>query len=52
MLTILSPAKKLSHECFARTQNYTTPTFLNESQVLVDILKREEADRSSKFNGN
>ena len=42
MLTILSPAKKLSHECFARTQNYTTPTFLNESQVLVDILKRKK----------
>ena len=42
MLTILSPAKKLSHECFARTQNYTTPTFLNESQVLVDILRRKK----------
>ena len=42
MLTILSPAKKLSHECFARTQNYTTPTFLNESQALVDILRRKE----------
>ena len=42
MLTILSPAKKLSHECFARTQNYTTPTFLNESQALVDILRRKK----------
>ena len=42
MLTILSPAKKLSHECFARTQNYTTPAFLNESQVLVDILRRKK----------
>ena len=42
MLTILSPAKKLSHECFAMTQNYTTPTFLNESQVLVDILRKKK----------
>ena len=42
MLTILSPAKKLSHECFARTQNHTTPKFLNESQVLVDILRRKK----------
>ncbi len=42
MLTILSPAKKLSNECFARTQNYTTPTFLNESQELVNVLKRKK----------
>ena len=42
MLTILSPAKKLSHECFARTQNHTIPKFLNESQVLVDILRRKK----------
>ena len=42
MLTILSPAKKLSNECFARTQNYTTPTFLNESQALVDILRSKK----------
>ena len=42
MLTILSPAKKLSHECFARTQNHTIPKFLNESQALVDILRRKK----------
>ena len=42
MLTILSPAKKLSNECFARTQNYTTPTFLNESQALVEILRSKK----------
>ena len=42
MLTILSPAKKLSNECFAKTQNYTTPTFLNESQALVDILRSKK----------
>ena len=42
MLTILSPAKKLSNECFASTQNYTTPAFLNESQALVDILRTKK----------
>ena len=42
MLTILSPAKKLSNECFAKTQNYTSPTFLNESQTLVDILRSKK----------
>ncbi len=39
MITVLSPAKKLSTECGAYGKNYTHPSFLNASQTLVNQLK-------------
>lgn len=39
MITVLSPAKKLSKECFAHSSGGQRPTFLNESEELVSILK-------------
>ena len=39
MITLLSPAKKLSGECCAIDYTYSQCSFLNQSQQLVDILK-------------
>ncbi len=40
MLTVLSPAKKLSEECFVKTDLYQFPQFLKESKGLVKDLKK------------
>jgi len=40
MLTVLSPAKKLSKECFVKTDLYQSPQFLKESKSLVKELKK------------
>lgn len=39
MLTVLSPAKKLSKDCIGRTENYDLPRFLDRSEELVSHLK-------------
>ncbi len=39
MLTVLSPAKKLSKECHVHTDKYELPRFLKQSEELVKILK-------------
>ena len=39
MLTVLSPAKKLSNECCSDTENPQSPQFLNQSEELVTQLK-------------
>ena len=39
MITVLSPAKKLSSECSSNSSAYTTPVFLKQSEVLVKTLK-------------
>tara|TARA_B110000438_G_scaffold101177_1_gene100112 strand:- start:7450 stop:8223 length:774 start_codon:yes stop_codon:yes gene_type:complete len=39
MITVLSPAKKLSKECFAHSSRSQRPAFLNESEELISILK-------------
>ena len=39
MITVLSPAKKLSKECNAQNTTSTLPEFLNDSKHLVSILK-------------
>ena len=39
MLTVLSPAKKLSKECFVKTDQYQSPQFIKESKGLVKELK-------------
>ena len=42
MITVLSPAKKLSKECDAHNAASTLPDFLDESKQLVSILKNSE----------
>ena len=39
MITVLSPAKKLSKECFSHSTVNQPPSFLNESEELISILK-------------
>ena len=40
MITVLSPAKKLSNECCSDTENPQSPQFLNQSEELVTQLKQ------------
>ena len=40
MLTVLSPAKKLSKDCFVKSDRYQKPQFLEESKDLVSKLKK------------
>ena len=42
MITVLSPAKKLSKECIKKTENYNMPRFLDQSSELVSQLKGME----------
>ena len=39
MITILSPAKKLSPECSVNGSAYTHPIFLDQSENLIEILR-------------
>ncbi len=39
MLTVLSPAKKLSKECIGKTKKFKQPQFLDQSSELVSQLK-------------
>ena len=48
MITVLSPAKKLSKECIKKTENHNLPRFLDQSSELVSQLKdMEPADLMS-----
>ena len=48
MITVLSPAKKLSKECMKKTENHGLPRFLDQSSELVSQLKdMEPADLMS-----
>ena len=40
MITVLSPAKKLSKECFSLTETEQKPQFLDRSENLVNSLKK------------
>ena len=40
MLTVLSPAKKLSKDCFVKTDQFQKPQFLDESKSLVGKMKK------------
>jgi len=40
MITILSPAKKLTKDCSAHTASETQPEYLNQSKSLISILKQ------------
>ena len=39
MITVLSPAKKLSTDCFSEGNRFSKPVFLEQSSNLVSILK-------------
>ena len=43
MITLLSPAKKLSKDCSAISDFYTLPNFLDDSLNLITILKKMSA---------
>ena len=40
MITVLSPAKKLSKDCFVKTDQFQKPQFLDESKSLVSEMKK------------
>lgn len=43
MLIVISPAKKLDYETPPTTERYTLPGFLDQSQILIDTLRRYSA---------
>lgn len=43
MISILSPAKTLDYKTPPHTLNFTEPAFLQESQKLIDILKKKSS---------
>ncbi len=49
MLILLSPAKTLDFDTAARTKSVTQPVFPDESQALVDVLKKYKAGRLGKL---
>lgn len=49
MIILLSPAKTLDFESAPRTQQVTTPAFLEESGKLVDTLKKYKPKRLGKL---
>ena len=51
MLTVLSPAKKLSKDCFVKSDRYQKPQFLEESKDLVSNLKKHTT-RTDVINDN
>lgn len=51
MITVLSPAKKLSTDCFAKGNAYTKPVFLEDSNKLVSILKEYKPDQLQTLMG-
>jgi len=51
MITVLSPAKKLSTECSPKGSAHTKPIFLKDSNSLVDILKKYKPDQLQTLMG-
>ena len=51
MITVLSPAKKLSTDCSAKGSAYTKPVFLEDSDRLVSILKDYKPDQLQTLMG-
>jgi len=49
MIILLSPAKTLDFETAPRTWQVTTPAFLEESEKLVDSLKKYKPERLGKL---
>ncbi|MCW8956906.1 MAG: peroxide stress protein YaaA [Gammaproteobacteria bacterium] len=40
MLVVISPAKTLDYKTPAKTQSFTTPDYLDQSQILIDRLRQ------------
>jgi cytoplasmic iron level regulating protein YaaA (DUF328/UPF0246 family) len=51
MITVLSPAKKLTTDCFAKGNAHTKPIFLDDSNSLVGILKNYKPDQLQTLMG-
>ena len=51
MITVISPAKKLSDECFAHKADHSKPVYLNRSAELVDQLKGYEPSNLESLMG-
>ena len=51
MITVLSPAKKLSSECSSKGNAHTKPVFLDQSDSLVEILKKMKPDQLQNLMG-
>jgi len=51
MITVLSPAKKLSKKCSANTSTFTEPKFLAQSQELITILKKKSPEELQELMG-
>jgi len=49
MLIVISPAKTLDYETPARTRKFTQPDFLDRSQALIDILRKQSAPKLEKL---
>ncbi|NOX09910.1 MAG: peroxide stress protein YaaA [Gammaproteobacteria bacterium] len=49
MLIIVSPAKKLNFDDAAPVDHYTHPAYLNKSQQLINVLKKQPASNISKL---
>jgi len=51
MITVLSPAKKLTTDCFAKGNAHTKPIFLDDSNSLVGILKNYKPEQLQTLMG-
>lgn len=51
MIIVLSPAKTLDYEPQSLTKKSTTPDFLEDSQELIDILKKKSKSQIAKLMG-
>ena len=51
MLIVLSPAKTLDYESAVSTPPQTTPEFIDDSAMLVDVLRKKSAKQLGKMMG-
>ena len=49
MIAILSPAKTLDFDTPCITKNYTRPKLIDDSQILINELKKLNGDNLSKL---
>jgi len=49
MLIVISPAKTLDYESPVKTRKFTQPDFLDQSQRLIDTLKKQSAPKLEKL---
>lgn len=51
MLTVISPAKTLDFETAPHTRKVSQPRFLDESEILVETMRKQSAKKLSKLMG-